>query len=419
VRRLAEQMNWLRATLAILLFVAGSFASAQTGTKGSVALVGGTIYVDPSAPPIGNGTVYIRDGVIVAVGRREAVPIPKGVATIDCSGMTVTAGFWNSHVHFHERKWFDADKVSATDLGAQLNDMLTRRGFTSVFDTWSNFANTRKLRARIESGEVVGPRIRTVGEAIMLKGGVLPEMVGAAFGPVQIAEVASAAEAGAAANKLIENGADGVKVYAMTYPQFALSEETMAAAAAEAHRHGKPVFAHPTLAKGLLSAVRGGANVIAHTTPLSGPWNDAALNAMKDKGVAVIPTLKLWRYVGMQRLVDPAAAQIKAWIDVGGDVLFGTDVGYMQDYDTAEEFEYMAKAGMDYRQILASLTTAPSQRFGEAQKLGKLASGLLGDVVVMRGNPAESIEAFSAIAYTIREGKVIFDANGISGHPLN
>jgi hypothetical protein len=64
----------------------------------------------------------------------------------------------------------------------------------------------------------------------------------------------------------------------------------------EAHRRGKPVFAHPTNRMGLLAAIRGGADILAHTTPESGAWDETILSAMKRRGVALIPTLKLWKY---------------------------------------------------------------------------------------------------------------------------
>ena len=28
--------------------------------------------------------------------------VPDGIDTLECSGSTITAGFWNSHVHFFE-----------------------------------------------------------------------------------------------------------------------------------------------------------------------------------------------------------------------------------------------------------------------------------------------------------------------------
>src|SRR5258705_295589 len=126
------------------------------------ALVGGTVYVSPADDPIRGGVVLIDDGTIAEVGTS---PPPPNVTALDCSGLTVPAGFWNSHVHFFERKWADAAAIPAPELAAQLRDTFTRYGFTSVFDLSSSWENTRRLRQRIESGEVAGPRIRSTGEA--------------------------------------------------------------------------------------------------------------------------------------------------------------------------------------------------------------------------------------------------------------
>src|ERR1700694_2323353 len=102
----------------------------RTGSSiwGQMALVGGTIYVSPTENPIRDGAILIRDGKIAAVGTRSSVQIPQGIQTLDCSGLTITAGFWNSHVHFMERKWEDPAKIPAAELTGQLQDMLTQYG---------------------------------------------------------------------------------------------------------------------------------------------------------------------------------------------------------------------------------------------------------------------------------------------------
>ena len=96
--------------------------------------MGGTIYVSPTEEPIPDGVVLIQGGKIAAVGNRAVVQVPQNTELLDCSGFTVAAGFWNSHVHFFERKWANAVGIPVPELSRQLQDMLTRHGFTSVFD---------------------------------------------------------------------------------------------------------------------------------------------------------------------------------------------------------------------------------------------------------------------------------------------
>ena len=103
-------------------------------------------------------------------------------------------------------------------------------------------------------------------------------------------------------------------------------------------------------------------------------------------------------------------AQLRTWVAAGGVVLFGTDVGYMDDYDTTEEFALMGQAGMSFRQILASLTTAPAERFSESGTLGRITPGLPADIVVLDGNPSEDVRALANVRYTIRDGRLIYEA---------
>ncbi len=205
----------MRRTLFILGVVIlsgflGTRAQSQSpNTNAQLALVGGTIYTSPTEQPIRDGAILIDGGKIVAVGRRASVRVPRGTNVIDATGSTITAGFWNSHVHFLERMWTDPAKVPASDLTRQFQMMLTQYGFTSVFDIWSSWENTRQLRDRVESGEVAGPRIRATGPAMFPRGAaatalmeIAPPATWATLGfmpheRIQLPRVAEAAEAAA------------------------------------------------------------------------------------------------------------------------------------------------------------------------------------------------------------------------------
>lgn len=402
----------LRRALAIvlLLFVSGH-AAAQ-----DLVLVGATVYPTPAAAPIPNAAVVIAGGKITAVGPRAQVKAPSAAEVLDCTGRVITAGFWNSHVHFMEHKWADAAHIPAGELAAQMQDSFTRYGFTAVFDLSSIPENTAALRRRTDAGDVAGPRILTTGLGLLPANAQIPEAAGAAMGwmPSKPPEIADAAQADAAASAALQGGADGVKLFMSAPSKAVLSPEIVEAAATAAHRRGKPVLVHPNSGADVLTAVRGGADIIAHTTPFAGPWDDAVLGAMKERGVALIPTLGLWKSVmrhgrrsAQDKVVEAALAQVKAWRGRGGVILFGTDLGAV-DPDPAEEYALMAAAGMDFRDILASLTTAPARQFKNGGDLGEVAPGFRADLVVLAADPARDPRKLARVLYTLRDGKVIF-----------
>ena len=402
--------------LAILLLLT---QSSRGQTHSTLVLTGGTIYRSPAEQPITDGVVLIRNGKIAAVGRRQLVHIPKGTPSLDCSGLSVAAGFWNSHVHFGKLQWTNAANIPAPELTARLREMLTRYGFTSVFDLGSPWKNTQSIRNRIESGEVPGPRIRSTGEMIL--GFEVPEKILKTAGVMDSTPepaVTDSAKAHVAARSRLDAGADGLKFYAASpFAPAMLPREVIRVIVDEAHRRHKIVFVHPHNREGLMASVEGGVDVIAHTTPSSGPWDEAVIAAMKRKRVALIPTLKVWTALLRDRAAlrdqwtQTNIGQLRAWLVAGGVVLFGTDVDAgMDDYDPKDEYKLMAQAGMTYQQILEALTTAPAKKFGDSGRLGRIAPGLVADLVIFDGNPSQDVRAFAAVRYTIRDGRVIYEA---------
>jgi imidazolonepropionase-like amidohydrolase len=395
-------------------------ASVAQSPAAPLALTGATIYPSPDLPAIRNGVILLRDGRIAAVGRHGEVTVPRGTDTLDCTGLTVTAGFWNSHVHFGERKWERAAELPAAEASEQLRQMLTGHGFTRVFDTGSPLRNTLALRRRIAAGEVAGPAILTTGGIIWPKGGVpsLPVMAALGFIIEPQEEVATPGEAAARARERLDAGADGVKVYAATWfteEPIVMPRPVIAAAAKQAHARGKLLFAHPSNAAGLESALAAGVDVVVHTAPAMETWSDSLVGRMVKAGVALIPTLKLWRYEARSArlafsrpFVQAGVDQLRAFRRAGGTVLFGTDVGYMLDYDPAEEFALMARAGLSFTDILASLTTNPARRFGLEKTAGRIAPGMEADLVVLEGDPARDLGALGRVRYTLRQGRIIY-----------
>jgi len=110
-----------------------------------------------------------------------------------------------------------------------------------------------------------------------------------------------------------------------------------------------------------------------------------------------------------KKVVDTELGQLRAWIAAGGTILFGTDLGAVE-YDPGEEYVLMAEAGMSFSQILASLTTAPAERFGDAHISGRIAPGFHADLAIFAADPSRDIRALTEVQYTLRAGKILYRA---------
>ena len=406
--------------LAIALAAAlASSAQAQSAWT----LRGATIYPSPDMRPIHNGQVIISGSKIQSVTDSSDVLASAPTKFPECSGGVVVAGFQNSHVHFTGDEYADAGHQPADALTRSLTNMLTRYGYTTVFDTASERDSTLALKARIEKGEVRGPRIMTVGFALFPPNG-LPIYI-SHMRKSLLEELPQPATVDAALKALEHNfaaDADGTKLF-IAAPQAdgsikRMSADIMRAATEATHRRGKLVVVHPTDFIGVQAALDVHADILAHP-PLGqpAPWPEALLKQVRDAGMSMIPTLKLLAFELQKQQVPPEIAkrivnesvrEFGRFAAMGGQVLFGTDVGYMTDFDPTLEYELMAQAGMTPMQILASLTTNPAARWNEQGQRGRLASGMDADIVVLNADPADSPRHFANVRCVIRSGEVIY-----------
>jgi imidazolonepropionase-like amidohydrolase len=397
-------------------------ACGERAPEGST-LTAARLYVAPDAPPLDDAAILIVDGKIAAAGPAKGIATGGAKRLAACDGGTVAAGFQNSHVHFTEAKFADATAKQAPELGAAMTEMLNRFGYTTVVDTASNLANTIVLRDRIERGEIPGPRIITAGFALYPRDGIPiylrdlpPEVLAMLSQPASVeealAEVQANLDAGANATKLFLMTPQGGGRYAFMQPDIAL------AAADETHRRGLPVLAHPTDIEGINLAIEAGVDILVHTTIGDGKtvWDPALIEQMRAKNMAVVPTLKLFPYELKrmelpERVVEGATSdaveQVRSYAAAGGQLLFGTDVGYMTDYDPTDEYRLMARA-LKPMEILASLTTAPAARWKEEKARGRVAEGLDADLVVLEGDPAADAANFAKVRCTIRGGRLTY-----------
>jgi imidazolonepropionase-like amidohydrolase len=398
-------------------------AAASPPSAEPLLIAAEKIYTSPDAPTLANGSVLLREGRIAAVAdERSRIAIPAGTRTSECRGIVV-AGFQNNHVHFMGGAFDGAAGRPAAEVEQAVESMLTKYGFTTVVDTGSALADTLSIRTRIEKGEIRGPRILTAGWPLYPKDGIpfylrdLPKHV-----LDGLRQPADAAEARADVRGNLAAGADATKLFVHTSPDGTsprfMALETARAAADETHSNGKLVLAHPTSVEGIRGALAAGVDVIVHTTLGERvPWDEALTREMVAKNLAVVPTFMLWPYElakqnvpaeVIDRLVAATLAELRSFVAAGGQVLFGTDVGYMREFDPTPEYVYLEKAGLTSAQILASLTTEPAKRWKEDGRRGKVEPGMDADLVVLAADPASDVRHFAQVRCVFRAGKLIY-----------
>lgn len=393
----------MRIASLLLLTVAGLPAFGA-----DLAVIGAMVFPSPDAAPLSNATVLIHDGKIAAVGSHVAVP--DGTTKLTCAGCYVFAGFWNSHIHFTEPKWATVATDQAVAVTQELQAMLTHSGFSTVVDLASDIRSTSALRRRVESGEVLGPRIFTAGSGLYPQNGVpyylssLPPEIRAA-----LPQPSTPAEAVAAVERDVAAGADVLKLFTGSYitPGHVkpMRLDIARAAVSVAHSHHQIAFAHPSNLEGVRIAMDSGVDVLAHAPDTVEGVDDAVIADLVAHHMSMIPTLKLFSE-------DSSIPRIRTIVlkfhQLGGPLMFGTDTGFSTDYDLTEEYRQLSLAGLSFKDVLAMLTTAPVKRFGLKNE-GRVAVGERGDLTILSANPAaQGLTAFTYVKYTIRGGRVIF-----------
>jgi imidazolonepropionase-like amidohydrolase len=418
--RRATSVPLVRGASALLCLLVGPGVRAAEASSESWAIEHVRILSSASAPAIENGTVVVRGRVIAALGPTAAVKIPASARRISGDGGTVLPGFWNVHVHFTDDRFQDAAHRPAESLSQACREMLTSRGFTTVVDIGSFPENTGRLVRR--SASLDCPRILTSGLPMYPVDGV-PIYVRKALGE-QLASTLPQPKTAVAAARIVQTnvrfGARAVKLFVGTWlgnrRTGLMNVEVARGAAAEAHRHGLVVFAHPESAEGIEVAIQSGVDVLAHTAPGDGPWSPELVKRLIERHLGLAPTLSLWPVEAerggvpedvRKRFIAAGEAQLRDFAAAGGEVLFGTDVGYIPEKDADEEVGRMAGAGMDWRAVLTSLTTAPAWRMNDRQR-GALRVGGPADLVLADGDPSADVQALTRVRATWVAGRSVF-----------
>ncbi len=455
LRRLA-----LAVCLLLPLFWPPLTAHSQEAPQGKLALVGGRLIDGNEGPPLDNSVVLIEGNRIVAVGRMGEVEVPPDARVLSTEGMTVLPGLAGMHVHLFilghgiYSQWDPAYKNRMREVMEISARQLLLAGVTLARDLGGPLEQSIKIRDRINRGELVGPRMFVTGPFITR------ELSGSTETYFQTL-IRSPEEARAVARKFLAAGVDGLKAW------IGLREEDMRALVEEAHAQGKWVAAHARTDAKVRAALRAGVDTMDHFCGGNKPLcaddviemmaegryrveTDGATEVWNEHEVWVAPTMivqliydetrafperldhprlkqdlppdiyadvrqsiahpERLGYFEMARVNNKfAPGKFRQLVDANLRLLVGSDSGTPMNFhyeSTRKEMKYFVQYGVSPMRTISAATRLAAQALGVADRLGTVEPGKLADIIVVDGDPLESMEALRNIVHVIKDGVV-------------
>ncbi len=91
----------------------------------------------------------------------------------------------------------------------------------------------------------------------------------------------------------------------------------------------------------------------------------------------------------------------------GVTICFGGDVGVYPHGDNVRELEMMVEYGMDAEDALRSATSINAGLFHIGDKVGRIKTGMLADIISVDGDPTEDISALRDVGLILSDGRFI------------
>src|SRR5262245_62236209 len=414
-----------RLAVAWLLLGAPSPALAQA------TLVRAGRLVDPAAGrTAANQSILIEGERIVAVG--PDVQAPAGATSIDLSSLTVLPGLVDSHTHLgmtykdipENNQYYLTYVMDSTPLraiqAASNGIQLLNSGFTVVRDLGNNALYTDTAqRVAIEQGWIPGPTIINSGLIIGGKGGQFwptPEMAKQhAIVYPEYLEADTRDEIVQAVRENMLFGAKVIKICVDCKP-WGYTVDEMKLFISEAAKGGLKVAGHVQTPEGASRAIEAGIWSIEHGMALS----DEHHRLMAQKGIFLASTdTPFTSYHGTKEDMDKNAAKLKSAWQHGVKITFSTDMDYYTTGNDMNRGELTINflltwkaAGIPNADILKAKTTTGYECAQVEKERGPIKPGLAADIIAVRGNPLEDIDALRDVRFVMKDG-LVFKRDGV------
>ncbi|MDO5422558.1 MAG: amidohydrolase family protein [Eubacteriales bacterium] len=352
---------------------------------------------------------FLRKSGVELLSREAGAGLPECEEVFDCGGKTLLPGLFDLHTHISGIRGFQAGDTKTpmkilVESAAQASAFLDY-GFTTIRDCGSVLRAANFVREMIERGTVKGPHLIACGAILT------PTEVEESDGIWEMYVNADGAnEMRKAVRKEMAEHADFIKIMASGaafHPagipkQPILTREELQSAVEAARLKDTYVAAHAHSDAAIRLCAEEGVRTIEHATYLS----EETMELLKERECWLVPTLaamhvsnaspdpnEFWN-VRLGRMLKECAGNIERAYKSGLKLGFGTDstVG-MEQYDQGIEFWFRKEfCHMKNVDILLQATKYSAEIAGMADRTGEIREGLLADLILVDGNPDETIE---------------------------
>ena len=364
-------------------------------------------------------TVLVRGDRIVLVGSASDL-IPPDARVVDLPGYTGLPGLIDLHTHM---TYYWDRQPGTRPLGQRRNPAVTvflaqdnaratlETGVTTVRDLGASNDMDLAMRDLIAMGRMVGPRMFVSGQGISARRG-------GPAGPEAMRAVTA---------ERLKTAADWVKVYGSrgsfqsVDTTQTVTREEMQAIVETAHAAGRRVAIHSYGPSGVRDAVAAGADSVEHGIDL----DDETLAEMARRGTVWVPTVDHNRYYvdakdeygfapetipPLEEDIQKNLASVRRAIGAGVRLGMGSDAVYTMFGQNTRELGWFVRAGMTPEQALGTATTTAARLLGMEHELGRVAPGLLADLVAVEGDPLTDINVlFDGVRWVMKDGRILVD----------
>jgi imidazolonepropionase-like amidohydrolase len=368
-------------------------------------------------------SVLVAGETIVAVGSAAAERRREAARVIDLDGRTLLPGFVDCHAHPGEGDFDPSQHDEPLGLAALRTVQALQRtlyaGITTVRAAGSREYVDLDARDAIEGGTIVGPRLVCAGRAITPTGGHMHDHGGwEADGVDQVrAAVRAQVKRGVDAIKLALSPGAATLGRSLDLAQF--RPEEVQAAVDETHKAGLRVLTHAISLASIRQGIDAGVDSIDHGCFL----DEEQAHRMKAKGVYYVPTFgpfyyyvtertaEPWRIERAERVTEHHIQAFKLAMEIGVPIAMGSDCGMPSRFPNgrnALEYILCARNGMPNDRVLVAATSSAATLLGLADRIGSVEPGKQADLVVLDGNPLDTIESvLDSIALVMKGGTIV------------